>query len=103
MGSASNWTRRRFLRLTGMASLALGACAVRAPASDDVGPTLPGSTLDQAARERPVAFLDRLTWGATLGDLDALRRLGGGAYLHAQLHPCPSRRHHPTWLHKSKP
>ena len=87
MGSASNWTRRRFLRLTGMASLALGACAVRAPAQDDAEATLPDSALDQAARERPLAFLDRLTWGATLGDLDALRRLGGGAYLHARLHP----------------
>ncbi|MDE2003588.1 MAG: hypothetical protein KGJ25_08680, partial [Betaproteobacteria bacterium] len=82
----SAWTRRRFLTLTGMASLALGACATRAPAQGGRGAPLSSPVLGRAARERPLAVLDRLTWGATQGDLTSLRHLGMAAYLHAQLH-----------------
>jgi uncharacterized protein (DUF1800 family) len=89
MGSRSAWTRRQFLTLTGIASLALGACATRAPAQGARSVPLSGSPLGRAARERPLAVLDRLTWGATQGELMSLRRLGMAAYLHAQLHPAP--------------
>ena len=87
--SSPDWTRRRFLMLTGMAGLSLAACAARAPAHGDQALPAAGLALENAARERPVALVNRLTWGATLGDLNALRHLGVARYVHTQLHPAP--------------
>jgi uncharacterized protein (DUF1800 family) len=45
------------------------------------------SGLDAAARENPVAFLDRIGWGADAGQLDSLRQLGAARFLEDQLAP----------------
>ena len=87
--SSLGWTRRRFLTLAGMAGLSLAACAVRAPARGDQAAPAAGSALENAAREHTVALVNRLTWGATMGDLSDLRRLGVARYVYAQLHPAP--------------
>lgn len=45
--------------------------------------------LDAAARAHPVAFLDRIGWGAEAGQLRTLQHLGAVRYLDAQLRPDP--------------
>ena len=83
----SGWSRRRFLTLTGMAGLSLAACAARVPAHGGQTQATTGSALENAARDHPVALINRLTWGATEGDLNSLRQRGVGHYVNAQLRP----------------
>ncbi|MHB1691288.1 MAG: DUF1800 domain-containing protein [Thiomonas sp.] len=45
--------------------------------------------LDAAASAHPVAFLDRIGWGAEAAQLQTLQRLGAARYLDAQLRPDP--------------
>ncbi|MES2407556.1 MAG: DUF1800 domain-containing protein [Pseudomonadota bacterium] len=84
---SSGWSRRRFLTLSGMAGLSLAACAARVPAHGGQAQAALGSALENAARDHPVALINRLTWGATLGDLNRLRQRGVGHYVNAQLRP----------------
>ncbi|MHB1175963.1 MAG: DUF1800 domain-containing protein [Sulfuriferula sp.] len=85
--SPPGWSRRRFLTLSGMAGLSLAACAARVPAHGGQAQAALGSALENAARDHPVALINRLTWGATLGDLNSLRQRGVGRYVNAQLRP----------------
>ena len=45
------------------------------------------AALDAAARAHPVAFLDRIGWGADAAELHQLQRLGATRFLEAQLNP----------------
>ncbi len=45
------------------------------------------SRLRVAAHSRPVALLNRLTWGADAQSLELLQRMGAARYLEMQLHP----------------
>ncbi len=49
----------------------------------------PAQRLDAAARAHPVAFLDRIGWGADAAQLRQLRQLGATRLLDAQLRPDP--------------
>jgi uncharacterized protein (DUF1800 family) len=77
------------------ACLALAACAAppaSAPrtATTAAAPFVPevrDDALDRAARAAPVAFLDRIGWGADAAQLDELARLGATGLLRGQLHP----------------
>jgi len=48
-----------------------------------------GATLDAAARANPLAFLDRIGWGADSAQLSQLQREGADRMLEAQLRPDP--------------
>ena len=73
-------------------SVLLGcATATPSPSVAAVRPVAPhgGDTaaLDAAARAHPVAFLDRIGWGADAAELHQLQRLGATRFLEAQLNP----------------
>ena len=53
------------------------------------GPEPENPALNSAARSRPVAFLDRIGWGANAAQLRQLERLGATRFLDAQLRPDP--------------
>ncbi|MGC9185192.1 MAG: DUF1800 domain-containing protein [Thiomonas sp.] len=86
MPTLQDLSRRRFLGglgaaglgLTGLAPLAWSQTQQTAGAAPD---------LDAAAQARPVAFLDRIGWGASAAQLQALAQAGATAYLNAQLQP----------------
>ncbi len=68
------------------AAVALAGCSVQpvqAPGAAEVRP----ASLDAAARAHPVAFLDRLGWGANPTQLRRLRNQGAMRLLDAQLRP----------------
>jgi uncharacterized protein (DUF1800 family) len=78
-------SRRGFLRSAvalGLSGLAPLAAAQTVPAPPDAA-----SNLDAAARKYPVAFLDRIGWGADAAQLQELAQRGGAAWLQAQLQP----------------
>ncbi|WP_449370299.1 DUF1800 domain-containing protein [Thiomonas sp.] len=79
-------SRRHFLGGLGVAGLGLTGLASAAwsqtlPAPGEAEP----AGLDAAAHARPAAFLDRVGWGASAEQLQALSRMGASAYLDAQL------------------
>ncbi|MGC9162639.1 MAG: DUF1800 domain-containing protein [Thiomonas sp.] len=83
--TARGLSRRQFVRLLAATSLG-GAAPVHAQALlADPPPSWPD--LDAAVRARPVAFLDRIGWGASAAQLQEMGRLGPSAYLRAQLQP----------------
>jgi len=70
------------------AALTLSACAV--PGHSQMTERQVQSNavaLDAAVRQHPVAFLDRIGWGADAAQLASLRRLGASRFLEAQIHP----------------
>lgn len=91
-------TGKRALALA-LATMALAACAARAqPQGDQTEPAATAAApyrvrhsalLDAAAAEHPVAFLDRIGWGADAAQLHTLSRIGATRLLEAQLHPKP--------------
>src|SRR5881397_1133705 len=70
--------------IAGLAAL-LAACA-NAPSSPMAG----GIDRTPQSAAADVAWLDRLTWGATPASAQELRRLGRDAWLRRQLQPPPS-------------
>ncbi len=83
--------RLRILCCCTLASLALLSCyTTAARAESDSGTRLPHRrdvALDLAARAHPVAFLDRIGWGADGAELQLLQQLGATRFLNAQLNP----------------
>lgn len=74
-----SWSTMVLLVTLGLAVVvSLGGCVASGPAPS----TAPASMDD-------VRFLDRLTWGATPGELARLRALGKARYLETQLEPDP--------------
>ena len=67
------------------------ATATPSPSVAAVRPVAPHgrdtAALDAAARAHPVAFLDRIGWGADAAELQQLQRLGATRFLEAQLNP----------------
>jgi uncharacterized protein (DUF1800 family) len=83
-------SRRRFIGRLGVAGLGLCGLAPAAlsqtlQAAGEVGP----AALDAAAQANPVTFLDRVSWGASAEQLQALSRMGATAYLDLQLRVQP--------------
>ena len=77
----------RILRLgASLLLLAGGACAAQASTASSA-PSAAG--LDAAARAHPLAFLDRIGWGADPEQLRQLREQGATRLLDAQLRPDP--------------
>ena len=72
---------------------ALLGCATATPGQSVVAvrPVAPHgrdtAALDAAASAHPVAFLDRIGWGADAAELQRLQRLGATRFLEAQLNP----------------
>lgn len=80
---------RHVRKLIGWAvALLLGGCAAgtRPQAAAEPPPAAP---LDAAARAHPVAFLDRIGWGADPAQLRQLQQVGATRLLDAQLRPDP--------------
>ncbi len=71
----------------------LAGCAARgAPLGNAPGvgsAQTDAAALDAAARLHPVAFLDRVGWGASAAQLQELSRVGATRFLDEQLHPDP--------------
>ncbi len=66
----------------------LAACSAQGAVPRAASTALaPDPSLDAAARAHPVAFLDRLGWGADARELRQLRREGATRFLDAQLRP----------------
>ena len=67
------------------------ATATPSPSVAAVRPVAPHgrdtAALDAAARAHPVAFLDRIGWGADAAELRQLQRLGATRFLEGQLNP----------------
>ncbi|MEW6560737.1 MAG: DUF1800 domain-containing protein [Pseudomonadota bacterium] len=101
MTSLRNPSRRRWLGR--LAALGVGHAMLDVPALAQMtaspGPVLPPPMggLDAAAAADPVAFLDRVGWGASAGQLQALARFGATAYLQKQLQPDPDPALPPDW------
>ncbi|MGC8703351.1 MAG: twin-arginine translocation signal domain-containing protein [Thiomonas sp.] len=86
MPTPQDLSRRRFLGGLGAAGLGLTGLAPLAwSQTQQIAGAAPG--LDAAAQARPVAFLDRIGWGASAAQLEALAQAGPTAYLNAQLQP----------------
>ena len=62
-----------------------GACT--AAVRPDMLPSSSAAPLEAAVGAHPVAFLDRLGWGADAGELQHLRQVGALRFLQEQLHP----------------
>ena len=78
-----DWMRRSSRHLAqGLPVVLLAACAGAAAQAPS-----PQPQLDAAARAHPVAFLDRIGWGADAAQLRQLRQQGATALLDAQLRP----------------
>ena len=78
-----DWMRRSSRHLAqGLPVVLLAACAGAAAQAPS-----PQPRLDAAARAHPVAFLDRIGWGADAAQLRQLRQQGATALLDAQLRP----------------
>ena len=61
------------------AAVALGGCAA--------APTKPGSAQTSNSGQVPVAWLNRVTWGANASTEERASTLGASRYLEQQLHP----------------
>jgi len=84
MPALQDLSRRRFLGGLGAAGLGLTGLAPQAwSQTQQTAGAAPD--LDAAAQARPVAFLDRIGWGASAAQLQALAQAGATAYLNAQL------------------
>lgn len=88
--AAGRLSRRRFIGGVGAAGLGLcglvpAALSQTLQAVSELGP----AALDAAAQANPVTFLDRVGWGASAEQLQALSRLGATAYLDLQLRGQP--------------
>jgi uncharacterized protein (DUF1800 family) len=79
-------SRRRFLGSLGASGLALTGLTPLAW-SQTLQTAGAAPSLDAAAQARPVAFLDRIGWGASAAQLQDLARLGATTYLNGQLQP----------------
>ena len=67
--------------------LLLCGCASTAADRPDAVPSRSAARLEAAVRAHPVAFLDRLGWGANAAELKHLHRVGAVRFLQEQLHP----------------
>uniref|UniRef100_D5X1Q8 DUF1800 domain-containing protein n=1 Tax=Thiomonas intermedia (strain K12) TaxID=75379 RepID=D5X1Q8_THIK1 len=88
--AAGRLSRRRFIGGFGVAGLGLwglspAALSQTLQTASEAGP----AALDAAAQADPVTFLDRVSWGASAEQLQALSRLGATAYLDLQLRVQP--------------
>jgi uncharacterized protein (DUF1800 family) len=88
--AAGRLSRRRFIGGVGVAGLGLwglspAALSQTLQTASEAGP----AALDAAAQADPVTFLDRVSWGASAEQLQALSRLGATAYLDLQLRVQP--------------
>ncbi|WP_051848934.1 DUF1800 domain-containing protein [Thiomonas sp. FB-Cd] len=79
--------------LAASGALVLAGCAAQAaPLGSAPGVTSAqhdAAVLNTAARLHPVAFLDRIGWGASAAQLQELSRVGATRFLDAQLRPDP--------------
>ncbi len=81
--------RRRWLPTLGAWVIAAWAVAAQAQAQVPSQAESASQRLDAAARAHPVAFLDRIGWGADAAQLRQLQQLGATRLLDAQLQPDP--------------
>lgn len=85
---SSHHARRFGIRAAAL-SLLLGASTAAMPPAAVAGAPAATHGLDAAARAHPLAFLDRIGWGADAAQLRQLRQLGATRLLDAQLQPDP--------------
>ncbi len=79
--------------LAASGALVLAGCAAQAapldPAPGVTSAQHDAAALNAAARLHPVAFLDRIGWGASAAQLQELSRVGASRFLDEQLRPDP--------------